>query len=209
VFLVFWGFVQVYDPFDATNSRPDELYVVQDKSAASQQNRHHAAHNSIVAQHLRDFKDGRKASNADHQRHPHHRPHANISTSTSNANQIGNIHEYLRNLVKTLPQQSNTTAAEYDDKHLRGLAGTLELLQQAGIDISTLPVDRIMTTLPSMETLHSVYGNSSSIVVGMDRCEQYRKDVPLEERYAAVAGLFNTGTNALGTWKKCMRFDSS
>jgi hypothetical protein len=52
--------------------------------------------------------------------------------------------------------------------------------------------------LPSLETLNSLYGSlKEPVVVGMDTCASYRDKVAPSDRIAAVAGLFNTGTNAM------------
>lgn len=52
--------------------------------------------------------------------------------------------------------------------------------------------------LPSPETLTALYGPlKEPVVVGMETCATYRDKVPPSERVAAVAGMFNTGTNAM------------
>jgi hypothetical protein len=52
--------------------------------------------------------------------------------------------------------------------------------------------------LPTPETLTSLYGPlKEPVVVGMDTCAEYRDKVQPSERVAAVAGMFNTGTNAM------------
>jgi hypothetical protein len=52
--------------------------------------------------------------------------------------------------------------------------------------------------LPTPETLTSLYGPlKEPVVVGMDTCAAYRDKVQPSERVAAVAGMFNTGTNAM------------
>jgi hypothetical protein len=69
----------------------------------------------------------------------------------------------------------------------------LELLEEAGV--KDLSVGRIQT-LPKWTQVVELYGDET-IVVGMDRCEEYRRKTPPSEVYVAVAGLFNTGTNLL------------
>jgi hypothetical protein len=71
----------------------------------------------------------------------------------------------------------------------------LQVLVAAGLkDID--PKD--LEGLPSPETLTALYGPlKEPVVVGMDSCAAYRDKVQPSERVAAVAGMFNTGTNAM------------
>lgn len=52
----------------------------------------------------------------------------------------------------------------------------------------------------SIETLDWKYGPPR--VYGMETCESFRQKVPLRQRVVAVAGLFNTGTNAMDSHLK-------
>jgi hypothetical protein len=71
------------------------------------------------------------------------------------------------------------------------------MLQKAGLsDISKAD----LAGLPTVEELTRQYGNVLSgrpVITGMDSCERYRQQVKQRRRYAAPAGMFNTGTNAL------------
>jgi hypothetical protein len=72
----------------------------------------------------------------------------------------------------------------------------LTMLQQAGLtNISKADLDG----LPTLEQLTRQYGNihTGPVITGMDSCERYRQQVKERRRYAAPAGMFNTGTNAL------------
>ena len=71
------------------------------------------------------------------------------------------------------------------------------LLQQAGIDWTT--VNTTSPKLPSMTTLNALYGKLSEgpVILGMETCRTYQETVKYEDRYTAVAGMFNTGTNAM------------
>lgn len=61
---------------------------------------------------------------------------------------------------------------------------------------TTVMIDNL--TLPTWPFLQSLYGDMKvPIVLGMERCSTYRDAVPQHERYTAVAGMFNTGTNAM------------
>lgn len=72
-----------------------------------------------------------------------------------------------------------------------------QLLIETGVyqEHSTIPPD---LTIPSWESVQALYGPMREPrIVGMETCATYRAMVPLQQRYAAVAGMFNTGTNAM------------
>jgi hypothetical protein len=69
----------------------------------------------------------------------------------------------------------------------------LDLLKEAGV--GDLSVGRIQT-LPTWTQVVELYGDET-IVLGVDRCEEYRRKTPPSKAYVGVAGLFNTGTNLL------------
>lgn len=78
-------------------------------------------------------------------------------------------------------------------KHVTRRAGRTDLrnlLRQAGVDVNAT------TELPNWDTIESLYGSEPRIV-GLESCARYRDAVPLPDRFLGVAGLFNTGTNAL------------
>jgi hypothetical protein len=61
---------------------------------------------------------------------------------------------------------------------------------------TTVVIDGL--TLPTWPLLQSLYGKMEEpIVLGMERCQTYRDNVLPKQRYTAVAGMFNTGTNAM------------
>jgi hypothetical protein len=73
----------------------------------------------------------------------------------------------------------------------------MTMLHKAGLtNISQADLD----TLPTWESLTRQYGDleQGPVMVGMDSCERYRQQtVHHRRRYAAPAGMFNTGTNAV------------
>ena len=105
-------------------------------------------------------------------------------------------------------QQSNNAILNNDNPLLKLLedAGILNATQieQSRRNNTTITADNTTTihiannlTLPSWSILQALYGPlEEPVIVGLDTCETYRNTVPLEQRYAAVAGMFNTGTNA-------------
>ena len=86
---------------------------------------------------------------------------------------------------------------EFNDTHIRqassGREPILQLLKEAGIsDLSPQQISR----LPRWEHVVDLYG-PKVVIVGKNRCDQFRKKVRLTDRKVGVAGLFNTGTNLL------------
>ncbi|GKY92989.1 hypothetical protein MPSEU_000267500 [Mayamaea pseudoterrestris] len=71
----------------------------------------------------------------------------------------------------------------------------IQLLRNAGINDLT---EKDKKHLPDWKALQRLYGNlDEPLIVGLETCASYRNMVPPPKRYAAVAGLFNTGTNAM------------
>ena len=81
----------------------------------------------------------------------------------------------------------------------------VELLRAA--DPNMLLEPDTLSQLPTWQQISDLYysgnGRNSThptpVVYGMETCAQYRQTVALKDRFLAVAGLFNTGTNAM-TW---------
>jgi hypothetical protein len=69
----------------------------------------------------------------------------------------------------------------------------LQLLLDAGIDVT----EDIVKQLPLLSDIHAQYGNKT-IIHNLESCKQFRDMYKPEERFLAVAGMFNTGTNILG-----------
>jgi hypothetical protein len=70
------------------------------------------------------------------------------------------------------------------------------LLRDAGLENSTLA-----SKLPSWKDLSAIYGSDESVIlVGADTCESFRDAVPQYDRYLAVAGMYNSGTNLLAKY---------
>lgn len=87
-------------------------------------------------------------------------------------------------------QHHNRKADISNDEH-----PILALLRNAGIEDLT---EEDKQNLPDWKALQSLYGDlEEPLIIGLETCATYRNMVPPPQRYAAVAGLFNTGTNAM------------
>jgi hypothetical protein len=101
--------------------------------------------------------------------------------------------------VKTPKEETSDepapSAVQEDASSSRTINPILQVLLEAGLkDIDPKELDG----LPSAKTLTMLYGPlNEPVVVGMETCAAYRDKVPPKNRIAAVAGLFNTGTNAM------------
>ena len=83
---------------------------------------------------------------------------------------------------------SSTASQKGNNKHL-----IIQRLKEMGID----HVDsQVQNMLPTWEEVTQLYGHHP-VVFGTDSCRNFRNKMPPRERYIGVAGIFNTGTNAL------------
>lgn len=69
----------------------------------------------------------------------------------------------------------------------------LNILLEAGIDVT----EDIVKQLPLISDIHAQYGKKP-IIHNLESCKRFRDTYDPEERFMAVAGMFNTGTNILG-----------
>jgi hypothetical protein len=107
--------------------------------------------------------------------------------------------------AKDPPEPSNASSSQVPDISTRGKERILKLLRDAGItDLDNTTV----AALPTWNEISQLYGSQSSIVYGLDTCAHYREMIPASERRTAVAGLFNTGTNAIA-WSLSHNIKSS
>ena len=79
------------------------------------------------------------------------------------------------------------------DQHSKG--PLLQTLHDAGIrDYSELVM--LAKELPKWDDVLERFGKEP-VIVGLDRCEAFQRDVPARKRLVGVAGTFNCGTNFL------------
>eukprot|EP00536_Pseudo-nitzschia_multiseries_P011734 jgi/Psemu1/308456/fgenesh1_kg.413_\ len=74
----------------------------------------------------------------------------------------------------------------------------LEILTQAGLDL-TKEGDLDQETidkLPTWTHVNNLYG-AKPVILGLERCEDFRNSVPATTRFLGMAGTFNTGTNLI------------
>lgn len=84
----------------------------------------------------------------------------------------------------------NVTFAEAS----HGREPIMSILNDAGI--MDMAVSDLLK-LPKWEEIEALYGKEP-MVLGLETCEAFRKRVPPEQRFIAVAGMFNSGTTAFG-----------
>lgn len=68
----------------------------------------------------------------------------------------------------------------------------VKTLEDAGEEVD----DELRSKLPSVEEVVKLY-SSKVHIEGLERCSQFRDNIPPEEAHIGPAGLFNTGTNLL------------
>jgi hypothetical protein len=104
-----------------------------------------------------------------------------------------------------------TTRIDHEDEG-EGEDPVLSHFRRAGLDLD----DMSRSMLPSWSYVESQYGKDV-LMMGLDRCEAYRQNVPPLRRNLGSAGMFNSGTNLVsfatffggwggGVWgERCMR----
>ena len=115
------------------------------------------------------------------------------AAESDNVNQENNGNE-RRPLAKPANVNADPTLSIPHDNPL------LRIFYQAGVNLETDLTSEERANLPTVwRNLQEMYGNLTEPVVwGLDTCQSYRDKVPNKgQRYTAVAGLFNTGTNAM------------
>jgi hypothetical protein len=196
---VFWimlafGFFQIlfYSP---ENVGPDEHWFDKSSwkvssSAAASRNRTKAtvAQRPSSESTKEQQKQGKEPTKSDIAPSPIEQSEAKLEVAKSQ----GKVSSQLDSVVLSTPQKQDSIATANATTHENPI---LQVLVAAGLkDID--PKD--LEGLPSPETLTALYGPlKEPVVVGMDTCAAYRDKVQPSERVAAVAGMFNTGTNAM------------
>jgi hypothetical protein len=106
--------------------------------------------------------------------------------------------------IHTSGSHHNLTTVEPDSYLISSLSEwkldenpLLKLVKAAGIAVNDIQDDVDM--LPRVyRAMTDQYGDMRTpIVFGMETCSTYQANVPKERRITAVAGMFNTGTNAM------------
>ena len=99
----------------------------------------------------------------------------------------------LKGLVDDLPP--DTVDITYEEA-IEGREEIIALLKDAGVkdlDVATV------LKLPKWSSVTKLYGEGP-VVIGLDRCEQFRNTAALDDASVGTAGLFNTGTNPFGMY---------
>lgn len=67
-----------------------------------------------------------------------------------------------------------------------------DILKAAGVEMT----DEIRSSLPPISDLVEMYG-SEPVIIGLEKCEEFRGKYGPKEAFMGPAGMFNTGTNLL------------
>ena len=101
-----------------------------------------------------------------------------------------------KNHPDPLPHASTAPKLRFPEAWKKVDAQIIHILQNnMQVRLNNLQLDTIRK-LPSYHRLTQLYGNET-IIYNEESCSTYRQRVPYEQRYAGVAGMFNTGTNLL------------
>lgn len=70
------------------------------------------------------------------------------------------------------------------------------LIHDAGLENSSM-----VEKLPHWKDIKEMYGSDEAVIlVGANTCKTFRETVPQKDRWLAVAGMYNTGTNLLAKY---------
>ena len=92
--------------------------------------------------------------------------------------------------VQQTHAQNNTVPfqTDFSDTHDDSV---LRILQSAGV---THLDEATIRRLPTVSQVGALYG-PQPVILGLDRCPEYRRAVPADRRMLGAAGMFSTGTN--------------
>jgi hypothetical protein len=93
---------------------------------------------------------------------------------------------------RRVAQGRNDTTHDEDDEDEDPV---LTHFRRAGVDLDDISRSR----LPSWSYVESQYGKDV-VIIGLDRCEYFRNNVPPLRRMLGSAGMFNSGTNLVSFW---------
>jgi hypothetical protein len=87
----------------------------------------------------------------------------------------------------------NATSDMSYDEAIQGRERLVDILHDAGVEEIDVEV---IASLPKWDDVTKLYGgNDGPVIVGLERCEEFRKNTPLDDASMGTAGMFNTGTN--------------
>lgn len=97
-----------------------------------------------------------------------------------------NVLEAVRTSPKMTTLSPLSSGGETADERV------LEYFRKAGLEIND---EESLKRLPTWSEIESVIGNKGPIVVGLERCHDFRTNIPPLRRNLGSAGMFNSGTN--------------
>eukprot|EP00977_Amphora_coffeiformis_P010891 scaffold2574_cov168-Amphora_coffeaeformis.AAC.3 len=116
--------------------------------------------------------------------------HLPVGATSVILDQVPPTHPMQKNPIVAVLKEARISEIAIDDwMQLPGLARNLTDLYGSRI-VSNTDHDVLLQNNNDAE-------ETGPIVLGMETCEEYRRNVPSHERYVGNAGMFNTGTNAL------------
>jgi len=103
----------------------------------------------------------------------------------------GDLYNVMHRLQRFRKGNKDATALETNNREIRN-NHILTILEKSGIE---LPPE-LMDQIPPFSHVEQMYG-SKPIILGLDRCEEFRQNIDPSFRIIGAAGMFNTGTNLL------------
>jgi hypothetical protein len=100
-----------------------------------------------------------------------------------------------------MKQLADTSSITHEEAIL-GRERLVDILYDAGVE--EIDVDSILS-LPLWSSVTKLYGEEP-VILGLERCEEFRTTIPLDDASIGTAGMFNTGTNPFAMYveQNCM-----
>ena len=99
--------------------------------------------------------------------------------------------EDLTEMLGLSAQEIQTLSNMTYDEAIQGRERLVDILNEAGI----VEIDPIaISILPKWTSVTKLYGEKP-VILGLERCEEFRTKFPIDDASIGTSGMFNTGTN--------------
>jgi hypothetical protein len=94
--------------------------------------------------------------------------------------------------IGSLVSPNATSTMPYDEA-MKGRERLVDIIHDAGVEEIDVEV---IASLPKWDDVTKLYGGDTGpVIIGLERCEEFRRNIPLDDASMGTAGMFNTGTN--------------
>mmetsp|Transcript_5039 Transcript_5039/g.12755 ORF Transcript_5039/g.12755 Transcript_5039/m.12755 type:complete len:297 (+) Transcript_5039:159-1049(+) len=139
-----------------------------------------------------------------------YKPHSQSLFNKTSANPIDKLDKasykpitsfHKDDIEEELLDPNATHEMSYENA-INGREHLVAILSDAGVSMDV----EVIASLPKWNDVTQMYGgNDGPVIIGLERCEEYRRKTPVHDAYIGTAGMFNTGTNPFAMYleKNC------